>query len=222
MIVRNHMTINPITITADTTYPEATNLLRRHKIRRLPVVEHGTLIGIVVEKDLLSNQPSPASTLSVYEMYTLLEHLRVRQIMTHPVVTVEGDCPMEEAARIMIDRRIGCLPVMEGKNLLGIITETDIFKSLVEVLGGEESGTRLVVTVAEKVGELARVTACVAEAGGNILAITTSRVHTNQHREVTIRESGANPTLLKQILEKNNVSIVTMQTTVRYQPRLFG
>jgi acetoin utilization protein AcuB len=114
MFVRDYMTANPITVEPDVAFPEAMNLLRAHKIRRLPVMENGRLVGIVVEKDLLSNQPSPATTLSVYELYYLLERLQVRQIMSHPVVTVEGDCPLEEAARIMVDHKIGSLPVLQG------------------------------------------------------------------------------------------------------------
>ena len=119
MFVRNYMSSNPITIGLDVSFPEAMGMLRRQKIRRLPVVDKGKLVGIIVEKDLLSNQPSPATTLSIHEMYALLERLRVRQIMSRPVITVEGDCPVEEAARIMVERKIGCLPVMDGEKLAG-------------------------------------------------------------------------------------------------------
>src|SRR5512147_1058007 len=124
MFVRSYMTRNPITVSPDANFPQAISLVRKHKIRHLPVLENDRLVGIVVEKDLLSNQPSPATTLSVYEIYSLLETLRVRQIMSRPVITVEGDCPVEEAARIMLENKISCLPVMEGEKLIGIITET--------------------------------------------------------------------------------------------------
>jgi len=222
MIVGTHITKNPVTVTSDTNYPHAVSLMREKKIRRLPVVDGGKLVGIVVEKDLLSTQPSPATTLSIYEMNSLLANIKMKQIMTHPVITVEGDCPMEEAARIMVEKKIGCLPVMGKDKLIGIITETDIFRTLVEVLGGEEGGVRLTAKIPERVGELARVTALIAEAGGNIISITTSRVHENSHREVTIKEKGANPDTLKTLLDKSGLTVIDLRTSTRYQSRLFG
>lgn len=222
MLVRNHMTPNPVTASLKSSYSEARELMREHQIRRLPILDRGSLVGIVVEKDLLSNQPSPATTLSIYEMLSLLERLTLGQIMSRPVVTVEGDCPMEEAARIMVARKIGCLPVMEGERLLGIITETDIFKTLVEVLGGEEIGTRLILHLPERVGELARATSQIAEAGGNIIAVTTSRILEDNQREVTIKESGADPETLKNLLKSSGTTVVDLRSSAHYQPRLFG
>lgn len=220
MFVRDYMTPNPITVSPDVTFPEAMNLLRTHKIRRLPVLEDGRLVGIIVEKDLLSNQPSPATTLSVFEVYYLLERLHMRQMMTHPVVTVGGDCPLEEAARIMVDRKIGSLPVLQGDKLVGLITETDIFRTLVEVLGGEARGTRLTLHLAERVGELAKITAQIAEAGGNILAVTNSRLLARTQREVMIKEIGADPEKLASLLRASDLTVVDIRSSGRYQPRL--
>ena len=131
-----YMTVNPVFVSPDDNFHQAMHALRKQGVSHLPVLEKNHLVGIVVEKDLLSNQPSPATTLSLYEIYSLLETLRIRQMMSRPVITVEGDCPLEEAARIMVEHKISCLPVMDGENLVGIITETDVFKALVEVLGG--------------------------------------------------------------------------------------
>jgi len=222
MFVRNYMSSNPITIGLDVSFPEAMGMLRRQKIRRLPVVDKGKLVGIIVEKDLLSNQPSPATTLSIHEMYALLERLRVRQIMSRPVITVEGDCPVEEAARIMVERKIGCLPVMDGEKLAGIITETDIFKALVEVLGGQENGFRLTLRLPDQVGELAKVTARIADAGGNIIAVTSSRLMENKQREVTIKEVGADADALMEHVRSSETVIVDVRSSTPYQPRIFG
>ena len=236
MFVRNYMTPNPFTVEPDVSYPEAMGILRRKKIRRLPVVEHDRLIGIVVEDDLLSNQPSPATAISIHEMYALLERLRVRQIMSRPVITVEGICPIEEAARIMVEHKIGCLPVMDGDKLIGIITETDIFKTLVEVLGGQETGIRLTLRLPDRVGELARITAQIAEisgydrwftaqiaqAGGNIFAVTTSRLLDEAHREVTVKEIGADQDSLMALLRESDTNVLDMRPSAKYQPRLFG
>jgi acetoin utilization protein AcuB len=222
MFVRNYMSPNPLTVEPDISFPEAMGILRRKKIRRLPVVEHDRLIGIVVEEDLLSNQPSPATTLSIHEMYALLERLRVRQIMSRPVITVEGICPIEEAARIMVEHKIGCLPVMDGEKLVGIITETDIFKTLVEVLGGQEAGIRLILRLPDQVGELAKITSLIAKAGGNIIAVTSSRRLDENQREVTVKESGADPDALMTLLRESQAVVLDMRPSAKYQPRLFG
>jgi acetoin utilization protein AcuB len=222
MFVRNYMSPNPFTVEPDISYPEATGILRRKKVRRLPVVEAGRLIGIVVEEDLLSNQPSPATTLSIHEMYALLERLRVRQIMSRPVITVEGDCPLEEGARIMVENKIGCLPVMDGEKLIGIITETDIFKALVEILGGQETGIRLTLRLPDRVGALAKITAQIAQAGGNINSVTTSRLLDDTHRQVTVKESGADQDALTALLHESEAVVLDMRSSAEYQPRLFG
>ncbi len=222
MFVHDYMTPNPVMVDPDMTFPEATSLMRKRKIRRLPVVDHDQLIGIVSEEDLLSNQPSPATTLSIHEMYGLLERLRVRQMMSRPVFTVEGDCPVEEAARIMVDHKVGCLPVMEGDKLVGIITETDIFKVLVEVLGGQEGGSRISLLLPEKVGMLAKVVSGIAEIGGNILAVVATRLLGDLSREVMIKERGADPDVLYQMLCDSGGTILDIRPTARYQPRMFG
>jgi acetoin utilization protein AcuB len=216
------MTLNPVIASPDDTFPQAMNVIRKRKIRHLPVVERGRLVGIVVEKDLLSNQPSPATTLSLYEIYSLLETLRVRQLMSKPVITVEGDCPLEEAARIMVENKISCLPVMEGEKLIGIITETDVFKVLVEVLGGKESGSRYTLHMQEQVGELAALTSKIAGACGNIVAVTSSRVFEDGNREVTIKVVGADQEKLVKLIEEAGVKIVDVRPSARYEPRLFG
>ena len=222
MFVSDYMTPNPVTVTPDHNYPQAISVIRKNKVRHLPVLENGRLVGIVVEKDLLSNQPSPATTLSVYEIYSLLEVLRIRQIMSRPVITVSGDCPIEEAARIMVENQVSCLPVMNGETLCGIITETDIFKILVEVLGGEEQGCRLTAYLPEKVGELARLAGRIAAQGGNIVAVTNSRILKENKREVTIKALGIDQAALKALVEELGGEVRVILTSARYQPRLFG
>lgn len=222
MFVRDYMTREPLTISPETTHPDAVALMRKHRIRRLPVVSKGRLVGIVSEQDLLSNQPSPATSLSVYEIIELLAKLRIQDIMVKPVMTVEGDCPMEEAACIMVSKKIGCLPVMEGEKLVGIITETDIFRALVEVLGGKEPGQRVVLRMPERVGELARLTADIAEAGGNIVAITSSQVLEGNTRESTIKVTGISPEALRALIAKRNLQLLDSRAFTLYEPRMCG
>ncbi len=220
MFVRDFMTRDPLTVTPEVSHPEAIALMHNHRIRRLPVISKGKLVGIVSEKDLLSNQPSPATTLSVYEIYSLLSRLHMQDIMVKPVVTVEGDCPMEEAACIMVSRSIGCLPVLDGDKLVGIITETDVFRALVEVLGGKEAGLRVVVRVPERVGELARLAADVAGAGGNFVAVTSSQVLEGTYRESTFKITGLKADQLRALFTQRGLEVVDVRPLTTYEPRM--
>ena len=174
MLVGERMTRHPITVHEDERVEEALQLMRKEKVRRLPVLDKkGKLVGIVSEKDLLYASPSPATTLSIYEVHYLLSKLTVKEVMTREVITVTEFTPIEEAARIMVDNKIGGLPVMRGDTLVGIITETDLFKIFLELLGARERGVRLTVLVPEQPGVLAQLTHTIAEAGGNIVALGT-------------------------------------------------
>ena len=174
MLVRERMSSKPATVTADMPITEALRLLRDRQVRRLPVLDaQGNLIGIVSEKDLLYASPSPATSLSIYEMHYLLARLQVQEVMATEVITVEPDVPVEEAARIMVDHKIGGLPVMEAGRLVGIITQTDIFEVFLELFGARQRGLRLTVEIPERKGEIARITTAIAALGGNILALGT-------------------------------------------------
>ncbi len=128
--VRDWMTPNPITIVPKTTLPDAHKLMKDSKIRRLPVVDHGRLVGIVTLGDVREAQPSDATTLGIYELNYLLSKLTVDKIMTREPLTIRPDATIQEAARVMLDHKIGGLPVMEGDRIVGIITESDIFRVL--------------------------------------------------------------------------------------------
>jgi acetoin utilization protein AcuB len=172
MLVRERMSTRPVTITADVPITEALRIMRQNQVRRLPVLdENGALIGIVSEKDLLYASPSPATSLSIYEMHDMLSRLRVTELMTPDPVTVTPDILLEEAALIMADSKIGGLPVVKDGNLVGIITETDIFKVFLELLGARQEGLRLTLRIPERMGEMARITTAIARLGGNILAL---------------------------------------------------
>ena len=222
MFVRSYMTPDPLTASPDTNFPQAMNLIRKHKVRCLPILDSERLVGIVVYADLLSNQPSPVANLSLSETYSFLETIRMRQIMSRPVVTVEGDCPLEEAARIMVENTISSLPVMDGDRLVGIITETDVFKALVELLGGEQAGFRLTLRLPERIGGLADVTGRIAASGGNILALTTSRLLEGSYRVVTIKETGADQEAMIESLVDTGAEILDVRQSAPYAPRFLG
>jgi acetoin utilization protein AcuB len=222
MLVRERMTSNPVTVGPETSFQDALQLLREKKIRRLPVVDKsGRLVGIVVEKDLLYASPSPASSLSVFEMHYLLAKLLVKDVMTKSVITVGEDCPLEEAARIMVDKRIGSLPIVRDRKIIGIITETDIFRTMAEALGGRAKGVRLTICVPEKRGEAALMTSEVAKLGGNIVGLALFFANDLQHREFTMKVEGVQRDALVSALEKAGAQIVDARdVTTEYQPQV--
>lgn len=130
--VRDWMTPNPITIVPKTTLPDAHKLMKESNIRRLPVVDHGRLAGIVTLGDVREAQPSDATSLSIFELNYLLSKLTVDQIMTREPLTIAPEATIREAARLMLDHKIGGLPVMAQERLVGIITESDIFRVLAQ------------------------------------------------------------------------------------------
>ncbi|HCZ06072.1 MAG: acetoin utilization protein AcuB [Thermotogota bacterium] len=189
MFVKDVMTPNPITVAPETSFAEAMDIIRRKKVRRLPVVKGGKLVGIVAEKDLLSASPSKATSLDVWEITSLLHKLKVEEIMTKDVVTVSPDTPIEEAAVIMADKKIGALPVVKGEKLVGIITETDIFKTFVNMLGARESGVRYVFKLKNVPGLLAKIAMLIYETGGNVISVASYEVNEDEY-SVIVKVSG--------------------------------
>jgi acetoin utilization protein AcuB len=191
MLVKERMTRNPITIRPDTPVTEAQAMMKREKIHHLPVMDKDErLVGIVSEKDLLYASPSPASTLSVYEMSSLLAKLKVEKVMSKNVVTAAENVPLEEAALIMADRGIGGLPIVRGASLVGIITESDLFRVFIELFGARQKGIRVSLTVPNVKGQLARVSGAVTNAGGNILALGTFLGDDPSQGRVTMKVDG--------------------------------
>jgi len=202
MLVRDRMTPDPITITEDTPFQDALKLIRDRRIRRLPVVdERGRLVGIIAEKDLLYASPSPATALSIFEIHYHLARLRISQVMRRDVITTTPDTPIEEAAQLMADNKIGCLPVMSQGRLVGIITETDIFKTFLEMLGAREHGLRLTLRVPDRKGVLAAIAGEIARLGGNILNVAAIPTDDPEHRYLVIKQQGASPEALIPALE---------------------
>ena len=188
MLVQERMSREPVTITSDVSVTDALRLMRERKVRRLPVLDsHGKLVGIVSDQDLLYASPSPVSSLSVWEMNYLLARLKVEEVMTRKVITVTEDTPLEEAARIMADNKIGGLPVMREDKLVGIVTETDLFKAFLELLGARQPGVRVTALISGAKGTLANITNAIFGAGGNILAFSQSMDATGARWQVTFK-----------------------------------
>jgi acetoin utilization protein AcuB len=172
MLVQQKMTKNPVTCRTDISVSDALDLMHEKKVHRLPVLDsNGKLVGIVSEGDLLYASPSPATSLNVWEIHSLLAKLKVDKVMTRKVITVTEDTPIEEAARIMVEKSIGGMPVLRDKVMVGIITQSDIFKVFVALLGGLRSGVRVSASISGAKGTFSKITDAIFKAGGNIVGL---------------------------------------------------
>jgi acetoin utilization protein AcuB len=135
MRVSEWMTPAPLTVAPSVPIPKVQELMVLRRIRHLPVMEDGRLVGIITDRDVRTVQPSPATSLTVRELHYLLDRLTARAVMTRPVITIEPHEALAEAVRLMLENRIGGLPVMAGERLVGILTEVDLLRAFSSTLG---------------------------------------------------------------------------------------
>ena len=211
MFVSNRMSANPITINADATVTEAAEVMKAHKFRRLPILENGKLVGIITDRDLREVAPSPATTLSVYELNYLLAKMKVRDIMKKNDITVLPTATIEQAALILYKEKIGGLVVVNTEgDVVGLITETDIFKTFVDAMGitcGKT--TRITIDINDQVGILSEVTAVFKELNANITSLVLYPMAKNRY-EMVIRCDTNDPEGLRKRLEESGYPIVHM------------
>ncbi|WP_028972567.1 CBS and ACT domain-containing protein [Spirochaeta cellobiosiphila] len=212
MNVARRMSKNPITITAEMAVTDAQALMNREKVHRLPVLDKNKkIIGIVTEKDLLYASPSPASTLNVYEMTNLLSKLKVKEIMTKKVITANADDPIEDAARTMADNNIGGLPVVKGELLVGIITESDIFKTFIELFGAREQGIRLTLEAPDRQGQLADIADTIRSIGANVVSIGSFLGEEASHGLIIIKLSGVDVDTVQKAFKSHQEILIDLR-----------
>lgn len=167
MFVKDQMSSNLITGHPDMSVTDAQELMNAEGIRYLSILdENEKLVGLVTKGSLASALPADTSNLSRFEVSYVLAKIKVKSIMIEDVITTTPDTAIEIAARIMADNLIGCLPVIEGDKLVGIITDQDLFFTMVSLLGARSEGIRVTVLQPDKAGEVARLTTAIAKAGG--------------------------------------------------------
>ena len=213
MLVGDRMSHPVITIPPEMPVVEALSLMKHDHIRRTPVIKDGKLVGIVSDKDLLNASPSRATSLNVWELNYLLSKIVVKDIMTKKVITVSEDTPIEEAARIMADHKIGGLPVLRDGELVGIITETDLFKVFLEFMGSREIGVRATVLLADTRGSLARLAQAISDAGGNFISFGQFIGETPANRLVTFKVAGLGEKQVQEITTPLVIRIVDIRTS---------
>ena len=213
MLVGERMTRNPVTILETASIDDGLHLMRERKVRRLPVLDgSGKMVGIVSDKDLLHAAPSPATSLSVYELHYLLAKLSIKQVMSSPVISVIADTPVEEAARIMADNKIGGLPVVQDGALVGIITETDIFKVLLELLGARTPGVRVTVAVKEAKGVLAKLTRSLFDVGANVVSVAAYHGPIAAEPRLMFKLTDVDAAAVRKVLDQQDVSVVDIRS----------
>lgn len=208
MFVINRMTKNPMTVTADTKVDEVAHLMKKHNFRRLPVVDDGKLVGFLSDSDLMRVAPSPATTLSRYEINSLLAKICVRDIMKKDVVSVNVGATIEEAALIMYKNKIGGMPVVSNMGaVVVVITETDIFKTFVDVMGLADGKTRITLEVTDKIGVVKDIAEIFGQAGVSIDSLITCKKEDNKY-EIVIRGDITNIDDIKAKLEAKGYKVI--------------
>lgn len=202
MFVGERMSHPVISVSPDEPINEVLAMFRSEHIRRAPVIKADKLVGIVSERDLLNASPSPVTSLSVWELNYLISKVRIKNVMSKKVITVDRDTPIEEAARIMADKKIGGLPVLSSGRVVGIITETDLFKTFLELMGARQKAIRVTATILDHPGELARVAKAVSNNGGDFIAFGMFSGPDTNSRVITFKVQGMKKEKIKEVLGK--------------------
>jgi acetoin utilization protein AcuB len=202
MFVGERMSHPVISVSLETPIHDALVMFKKEHIRRAPVIKDGKLVGIVSEGDLLNASPSPVTTLSIWEMNYLLSKVTVKQVMSKKVKTIDESTPIEEAARIMADSKIGGIPVTRSGKVVGIITETDLFKIFLELMGARTKGIRVTAVINDQAGQLAKVTKAIAEAGGNFISFGQFSGDDPGTKVLTFKVAGIKKENVKKVLDK--------------------
>lgn len=211
MLVGTRMSHPVISVAPETPINDALILFKNEHIRRAPVIKNGKLVGIISQTDLLNASPSPVTSLSIWEMNYLLTKITVKEVMAKKVMTIDEQTPIEEAARVMADNKIGGLPVLRDGKVVGMITETDLFKVFLEFMGAREKGVRITLLIDDKPGQLERVTKAVTDAGGNFIAFGQFTGPDPSTKMITLKVTG----LKKDVIEKALTPVVNKFWDIR-------
>lgn len=213
MLVRGRMSSPVITIGEQMPVMEALDLMRKKSIRRTPVLNKaGEMVGIVSDKDLLNAGPSDATSLSVWEINYLLSRLVVKEVMSRKVLTIEANTPIEEAAYVMAQNKIGGLPVMENGQMVGLITETDLFKVFLELLGARDAGVRVTALVPDQTGVFEAITHAITAAGGNFVSLGVFTGSAPSNKIITFKVTGMSEAAVGEKLKPHVEKITDIRT----------
>lgn len=196
LLVRDSMTRELVTVVSETTAAEALALCRMNRIRHLPVLEGRRLVGVISDRDLRAATPA----LGDLARAEALDRIRVADEMARDVTTARPEDPIEDAAMAMYERKIGCLPVVDGEDLVGMVTSSDVLRALVRLVGAHKPGSRLEVALPSCSGSLAEVTQVIRDEGVDIVSVLASSEHEDEvgERVAVLRVATIDP---KQVVE---------------------
>ena len=210
MNVAKRMKRNPVFVDEGDSMKKAMDLLKEHEIRHLPVLKDGErLVGILSERDIKQASPSPATALEIREIYYLLDKVKVKQIMTRRPYTVSSTAPIEEAALIIREKKIGCLPVVDDGKLVGILTETDIIDAFIEGMGVNGPGYRLELVLQNRPGKLLELLKLLKDFEANVVSVATA-AHEDPAKIITIlRIEARNYKVVKAAIKKSGFDLLS-------------
>jgi acetoin utilization protein AcuB len=208
------MQTNVVTIPSSTLIIDAQKIMQENGIRRLPVVDNGKLVGIVTRNRLRDAAPSAATTLSVWELHYLLSKITVKDIMVREVLTTTPESTIEDAAAIMAENRFGAMPVMEGDKLLGIITATDLFRLLIDVLGVRQPGARIHIAEPYKDKPFGSVTEVFSQHQVKILSVFTFTDPVTGRQDMVVRADTEDAAFMSQVMRESGFTLVEEDGTI--------
>ncbi len=207
MYVRDYMSTDPVTISPQDSVGDALELLKKHSIRRLPVMAKNKLVGIVTEADLLKASPSPASGLSIHEINYLFPKIKIKDIMVKDVVTIDPDAAIEEAAVVMRENKFGTLVVVKDGKMTGLITESDLFKAFIDVFGFDRPGVRIVAIFDDEIGSLGKLASLVSSLDIYIISLVITYDKDGRVKTVMRLQTEDRDKVVKE-LKKNGYEVI--------------
>ncbi|MCQ2578625.1 MAG: CBS domain-containing protein [Treponema sp.] len=213
MLVKSVMTKNVISVEPQTSVTQAKALMSQHGINKLPVLDSSKrLVGIITKNDITKALPSEATTLDMFEIGYLLSKLTCEKFMTKKVISLDEDTVVEEAAKVMVDNNIGCIPIVKDDLLVGIVTESDLFTLFTDMFSAGVKGVRAVISQSDKPGELAKIVTKIANLNGNLIALVTRDTKEEGQRRSTIKATGITEEQMKSLLEEVGCAVIDVRT----------
>jgi len=223
MLIKEWMSKDVLTVDENTSLMRATRIMKENNIRRLPVVSHGKLIGIITDRDVKDASPSKTTTLDIHELYYLLSEMKVQDVMTPSPLTLSGDESLEKAAMIMLYSKISGIPVVDdGGYLIGLLSETDVLRGFIHTTGITDGAMQFVFDLPDSPGAVTKVVKELREHNCRVISILTSfEDATEGHKKVAIRvipEEEKDVGNLREKLEKNFTILYAAQDELKDLP----
>jgi len=192
-----------ISVDVNDSMQDAAKLIRGHKIKHLPVMENGKLVGIVTDRDLKRASASDVTTLEIHELLFLISEIKIGDIMTKDPITIPLDCTIDEAAQILLEHKLSGAPVVDDEGqVAGVITQTDIFRVLVLFTGVKKAGIQFAFQLEDRPGSIKEVSDIMRSYGCLVVSILSGQDVQTGYRRVYIRVRDCDRKRLKELKEE--------------------